>query len=189
MVKVKITLMLVFLVMLQFCCSTNFPNSRTDAFSIYPAIVLKNNLQNSYDLAKLSVYVYHYNDICIETQYGNVFSPKPLGLLPLTLDTLEVENDTILFHFKFEQDSLICVRAINKQQPTRKSDLVIMVVAISASSNTILYAEKSSSIIMRDRGIDFHACLLKAIEDIKEDSLIVNPWLLKEIKKQVEYSQ
>ena len=30
---------------------------------------------------------------------------------------------------------------------------------------------------------------IEYIEDIKEDSLIVNPWLLKEIKKQVEYSQ
>jgi hypothetical protein len=188
MAKIKILLFLAFLI-IQLNCSNKHKKTDKDVFSYYPAIVLKNNLQNSYDLAKLSVYVYHYNDICIETQYGNVFSPKPLGLLPLTLDTLEVENDTILFHFKFEQDSLICVRAINKQQPTRKSDLVIMVVAISASSNTILYAEKSSSIIMRDRGIDFHACLLKAIEDIKEDSLIVNPWLLKEIKKQVEYSQ
>ncbi|MBP6663732.1 MAG: hypothetical protein KA168_00420 [Chitinophagales bacterium] len=188
MVKVKITLMLVFLLMLQFCCSTNFPNSRTDAFSIYPSIVLKNNLQQPYDLAKLSVYLYHYSDVCIETQYGKYFSSTPLGLQPITLDTLLMCNDTILFHFTFKQDSLICLRIKNPEQ-ANKYPLVILVVAVSRSSNKILYVEKSSSVIIRDTLIDFHACLLKAIEDIKEDSLIVNPWLLKEIKKQVEYSQ
>lgn len=187
MAKIKILLFLAFLT-IQLNCSNKRRKTDKDVFSYYPAIVLKNNLQSSYDLAKLSVYVYHYNDICIETQYGNTFSPKPLGLLPLTLDTLEVENDTILFHFRFEQDSLICVRAINKQQPTRKSDLVIMVIAISASSNTILYAEKSSSMIMRDRHIDFNACLLNAIADTKKDSTIVNTWLLKEIRKYAVHS-
>lgn len=198
MAKIKITsFVLILLMILHLSCSER--KTPNDVFSEYPPIVIKNNLQTYYDSAKLKVYLYHYDDICIEawyhydnpnfeTEYRKGFlSNKPLGLVPLTLDTLEIRNDTILFHFHFIQDSLMCNRAISKRNPDG-STLVIFIVALSMSSNNLLYVEKTTSSIIWDKHIDFAACLRDAIADTQKDSTIVNSWLLKEIRKHAAHS-